>query len=253
LRSAGDGRLAKVLTTGAERARSVAPRSTRKALGVTLCRQQYDRRRSSREGYCPYGRIDHVRRCGCTTTLVRAPRVSFPADAWRVSPISRPHLPGVPSPVKDCRRLAPWLDALGHHAVRRALVPRRRTHHRGFSDAGTVASSVRLLAASCVLRRGRASFCRMMSPTGIAPEGELPPALEGPDLVTAIREYGCDREHLLIKNQTAFTVGSSPRATWSSRASTSPAFTACSNGAGTACACTIRPAGTVSSFKVAER
>jgi transcriptional regulator of acetoin/glycerol metabolism len=50
----------------------------------------------------------------------------------------------------------------------------------------------------------------MMSPTGIAPEDELPPALEGPDLVTAVREYGCAREHLLITNQTTFTVGSSP-------------------------------------------
>jgi hypothetical protein len=42
------------------------------------------------------------------------------------------------------------------------------------------------------------------------PEVLLPPALEGPDLVTAIREHGRAVEHPLLVNQRTFTIGSSP-------------------------------------------
>jgi pSer/pThr/pTyr-binding forkhead associated (FHA) protein len=42
------------------------------------------------------------------------------------------------------------------------------------------------------------------------PDGERPPALEGPDLVTAIREYGHPAEHPLLVKQATFTIGTSP-------------------------------------------
>jgi transcriptional regulator of acetoin/glycerol metabolism len=42
------------------------------------------------------------------------------------------------------------------------------------------------------------------------PEGLLPPALDVPDLVTAIREYGRPVEHPLLVQQSTLTIGSSP-------------------------------------------
>jgi pSer/pThr/pTyr-binding forkhead associated (FHA) protein len=42
------------------------------------------------------------------------------------------------------------------------------------------------------------------------PEEERPPALEGPDLVTGVREYGRPLEHPLLVKQATFTIGSSP-------------------------------------------
>lgn len=42
------------------------------------------------------------------------------------------------------------------------------------------------------------------------PEGQRPQALEGPDLVTAIREYGRAVEYPLLVKQQTFTIGSSP-------------------------------------------
>lgn len=42
-----------------------------------------------------------------------------------------------------------------------------------------------------------------------APDGKLPPALHGADLVTAIREYGRPREHALPCERATFSIGSS--------------------------------------------
>ena len=42
------------------------------------------------------------------------------------------------------------------------------------------------------------------------PDGERPAALDGPDLITAIREYGRPVEHPLLVKQPTFTIGSSP-------------------------------------------
>ncbi len=42
------------------------------------------------------------------------------------------------------------------------------------------------------------------------PEAQRPPTLEGPDLVTAIREYGRAVEYPLLVKQPTFTIGSSP-------------------------------------------
>ncbi len=46
--------------------------------------------------------------------------------------------------------------------------------------------------------------------TRTAPVGELPPPIDGPDLITAIRRYGGATETSLLAGQPSFTLGSSP-------------------------------------------